>query len=162
MRALLAFFLIGFALWLGLAWAGYANRYAQSGENWYKGSKHLVELTLVREDRQNLSCGSDIMVDSVHCMYRADGRQLTSGPQDDGHVLRPYNTIKNEPLLAAGLWSSPAMAGELPAHRFSVVCQYEITEIVKSVSLRWSPTGSFEPTKQSLPVGTLSECVLPP
>ncbi len=53
------------------------------------------------------------------------------------------------------------MRGPLPAERFTVVCNYDIVGVIKSVSLRFSPNDKFDPAKQSLPVGILTDCVIP-
>lgn len=159
-RATLALLVTGFFLWLGIAWSGYAERFAQAGDNWSKGTKHQVELTLIREDKTNLACSSDARFGDLHCMYRGD-KKPADGPQDGSLVLQPYNTVKNEPLLAAGLWNTPTLTANLPSHRFTVVCQFEVTGVVRTVGLRWSTGGPFEPSKQSLAVGTLKACEIP-
>ena len=66
-----------------------------------------------------------------------------------------------ELFLAAGLWQAPILQGTLPAERFTVVCNYHIIGVLKAVSLRWSPTASFNPVDQSVTVGTLSDCAIP-
>jgi hypothetical protein len=160
-RTLCTLILIGFAVWLGWSWSGYARRYAQATEGWHVGGTELVELTLIGDDIHNLSCASDVVIEGLRCAYRPDGR--TPGPEasDDRHQLRPYNTVKHELLLGAGLWSAPALTGSLPPGRFSVVCNFNVRGVVKSASLRFAPTGSFTPLKRSVAVGTLTECVIP-
>ena len=153
--------LIGFALWLGWSWSGYARRYAQATEGWHVGGTELVELTLIREDIRSLTCAADVVIEGLRCAYRADGQTPNPGASDDRSLLRPYNTVKNELLLGAGLWSSPALTGSLPPGRFSVVCSFNLRGVVKSASLRFAPTGSFAPLKRSVAVGTLTECVIP-
>jgi hypothetical protein len=64
-------------------------------------------------------------------------------------------------LLAAGLWDSPGLRGSLPTERFTVMCNYDIVGVLKTVSLRWNPNDKFDPAKQSLPVGVLTDCVIP-
>lgn len=164
LRALLAFFVIGFCLWLGFAWSGYAAKYTQTLDGWRLGTTQLIELTLVKEDRQNLACASDVALGDLHCGYQSDGRSHASSlpeTEEDRHELRPYNTVKNELFLAAGLWSSSALRGALPGHRFTVVCNYSLIGLMKSVSLRWSPTGTFDPARITIPAGVLSDCVIP-
>jgi hypothetical protein len=152
---------IGVSLWLVFAWTGYKNRYSQQVEGWHLGATKMIEVTLIREDKQNLACASDKSFDGVHCGFRADQQPWGPGPEKDGSALQPYNTVKNELFLAAGLWVSPSLQGELPTTRFTVVCNYHVKGVLKSVSLRWSPTGSFGPVDQSVPVGTLTDCVIP-
>jgi hypothetical protein len=160
-RTLCTLILIGFALWLGWSWSGYARRYAQATEGWHVGGTELVELTLIREDVNNLGCAANAVIEGLHCAYRADGQTPNPGAPDDRNLLRPYNTVKNELLLGAGLWSAPALTHPLPPGRFSVVCNFNVRGVVKSAALRFAPTGSFAPLKRSVAVGTLTECVIP-
>ncbi len=152
---------IGVSLWLVFSWTGYKNRYSQQVEGWHLGATKMIEVTLIREDKQNLACSSDKSFDGVHCAFHANQQPWGPGPDKDGNALQPYNTVKNELFLAAGLWVSPNLQGELPTTRFTVVCNYHVKGVLKSVSLRWSPTGSFGPVDQSVPVGTLTDCVIP-
>jgi hypothetical protein len=41
------------------------------------------------------------------------------------------------------------------------VCNYRMVGSLKSASLRWQPTGQFGPAKDAVPVGLLTECVIP-
>lgn len=152
---------IGIALWLVLAWSGYKEKYTQQTEGWRLGSTQMVEITLIREDKKNLACASDRSFGDVHCGYRRDGTPKGPLPENDPHVLQPFNTVKNELFLAAGLWQASVLQGELPKDRFSVVCNYSILGVLKAVALRWSPTGSFNPVDKSVAVGTLSNCAIP-
>jgi hypothetical protein len=156
----------GFALWLGFAWSGYASRCALTPQGWQRGATRALELTLIREDLDNLACASDVAVDALHCAFRANRRApqvpMAPGAHRAPELLQPYVTVTGELLLAAGLWRSPLMRGALPTIRFTVVCDYHVTGVMKSVALRWSPSGAFEAARQALPVGSLSNCVLPP
>ena len=161
LRALLALFAIGFGVWVVFAWMKYDKNAAQTEQGWHKGSRALVELTLVREDVNKLACASNLTVEGLNCAYNANSQPRVPPPQDDAHLLRPYCNVKNEVLLASGLWSCPGMRGPLPSERFTVMCNYDIVGVIKSVSLRFSPTDKFDPAKQSLPVGILTDCVIP-
>jgi hypothetical protein len=152
---------IGVCLWLVFSWTGYKNRYSQQVEGWHLGATKMIEVTLIREDKQNLACASDKSFEGIHCAFHANQQPWGPGPETDGTALQPYNTVKNELFLAAGLWVSPTLSGELPTTRFTVVCNYHVKGVLKSVSLRWSPTGSFGPVDQSVTVGTLTDCVIP-
>jgi hypothetical protein len=154
-------FCIGIGLWLVLAWSGYKEKYTQQTEGWRLGSTKMLEITLIREDRRNLACASDKTFGDVHCGYHKDGSQFGPRPEDSPHILQPFNTVKNELFLAAGLWQAPILQGTLPAERFTVVCNYHVVGVLKAVSLRWSPTGTFNPVDQSVAVGTLSDCTIP-
>jgi hypothetical protein len=160
-RPLVSLVAIGAFVWLIFAVSGYGRRYAQMAQPWSKGGTHLVEISLIREDIDNLSCASDVVLEEgVRCNY-ANDRQRMTPPIDERLMLRPYTTVNHELLLGAGLWSAPDLRSNLPAYRFTVACNFHITGIMKSVSLRWSPTGSFDPVKQSVPAGTLSDCAFP-
>ncbi len=148
-------------LWLFFTWTGYANKYAQVTEGWHLGQTKLIEVTVVREDKGRLACSSDTVTDGIHCAYRTNGQPFEASTQDDSHVLSPYNTVKNELFLASGLWTSTALRGQLPTERFTVACNYKILGVLKSVGLRWSVNGSFDPVKQSVTLGTLTDCVIP-
>jgi hypothetical protein len=157
----LGFFCIGISLWLAFSWTSYRNRYAQQVEGWQLGATKMVELTLIREDKNNLACASDQSFDGIHCGFHATHEPWGPGPEYDVQALQPYNTVKSELFLASGLWVSPALQRELPETRFTVVCNYHVKGVLRSVSLRWSATGNFSPVDQSLPVGALTDCVIP-
>ena len=152
---------IGVGLGLVFAWSGYGDRYAQLTDGWRLGGTRLIEITLVAQDKDNLACASDLVMDGLHCAYRADRRPFDPGGADEAHTLRPYNTTASELFLGGGLWGLPALARQLPRDRFTVACNYTVLGVAKSVSLRWSPTGPFDPLKPTVTVGRLSDCVIP-
>ncbi len=159
---LFSLFSIAVVVGVLFAWTGYSNRYAQVTEGWHIGQTKLIEITVVREDKERLACASDVMFDGIHCGWRANGKPFEAHTQDDPNVVSPYNTLKNELFLAAGLWTSLKAAGiQLPNERFTAACNYKIQGVLKSVSLRWQQNASFDPVKQSVTVGTLSNCVIP-
>jgi len=162
--SLLGLFGIGIVLWLILTLTGYGKRYEHARDGWAMGATASVEITLVREDRDKLACASNLVLDGLHCAYRADGKEFAPKPADDSLVLRPYYTADQQLLLGAGLWSSPGMRGPLPDKRFTVVCNYHVVRAVTSVTLRWAPDQGFGPLPKggSPPVGSLSDCVIPP
>ena len=162
-RVTLALFAIGFATWLILAWTAHRREYSATGAAWHRGARNFIEITLVPEDRANLACAADAVLDGLHCGFRAGGQpHPLNGADDDAQVLRPYNTVTGELFLGAGLWGSAALASGLPAGRFTVLCDLDIVGGLRKVALRWAPTGAFEPIGRSLAVGTLRDCVLPP
>jgi len=155
------FLCIGVSLWMIFAWTGYKDRYSQQTEGWHLGATKMIEVTLIREDKKSLACASDRSFDGIHCGFHANTLPWGPGPEQDSTTLQPFNTIKNELFLASGLWSTPVLQGELPTTRFTVVCNYHVKGVLRSVSLRWSPTGTFSPVDQSVAVGTLTDCVIP-
>ena len=80
---------------------------------------------------------------------------------DNPQILQPYNTVGNELLLGASLWTSSDLKEPLPRGRFSVVCNYHIKGVVKSVAIRFNPDAPFDPVRKTVTVGTLTEWVLP-
>jgi hypothetical protein len=160
-RGSVALVFIGAALWIVYAWTAYGDRYAQAAAGWQIGGTHLVEVTLLAEDRQRLACASAVTVEGLHCGYRSPKQQFDPSPVDDPHQLRPYNTVKNELFLAAGLWDSPKMPTSLPNRRFTVVCNFHVVGVLKSVSLRWELKGRFVPVQAPLAVGRLTHCEIP-
>jgi hypothetical protein len=158
---LLCLFMVTFAIWAIFTWTGYGQRYAPHADGWYKGGTRSIEVTLVREDAQNLACASDVVFDGMHCGFRSNQQPFDAQGTDDRLLLRPYYTVEQVLFLGAGLWSSLGLAGQLPKERFSVVCNYRMVGSLKSASLRWQPTGQFGPAKDAVPVGLLTECVIP-
>lgn len=150
---------LGLALFVGYSVSGYRTRYAQSSAGFVAGSARLVELTVIREDRENLACASDVVSSELRCGHHQD--QSLRTPVDEPNTLRPYNTVTNELLLGAGLWTSTALPATLPERRFTVTCNYHVTSVLKSAALRWTVGGKFDPLSQSIPVGTLKDCVIP-
>ena len=158
---LTGFLSIGVALWLILAWSGYKEKYSQQNEGWHLGATKMVEITLIREDKKTLACASDKSFSGVHCGYQQNGQPWGTTQETDPQVLQPFNTVKNELFLAAGLWQSPILHEPLPTERFTVVCNYRVLGVLRAVSLRLALTGSFGPVDQSVPVGTHSDCTIP-
>lgn len=159
--SLASFCLIGFVVWLVSAGSRYRDEYAQVTEGWRVGSTREVELTLVRQDKHNLACASDQSFAGLRCGYRRNSQPAGPLSPDNPQILQPYNTVGNELLLAAGLWSSPDLKGTLPASRFSVVCNYHIKGIMRAAAIRFDPAAPFGPVSKSITVGSLSDCMLP-
>jgi len=158
---LLSLFVICFGVWAIFAWMDYGKRYAPLADGWYAGGTRSIEITLVREDTNNLDCASDVVVEGLHCAYRADQQPFEPGGTNELVRLRPYNTVDQVVFLGAGLWSSPGLSGPLPSERFTVTCNFRMVSTIKSVAMRWAAGGAFTPGKNALPVGVLSDCVIP-
>jgi hypothetical protein len=147
-----------FSLWIVFTWSGYSDKYAQVTEGWSLGSTKMIEVTLIKEDRDTLSCASDLSFEGNRCAFAKNGSPVAG--VDDAHRLQPFNTVKNELFIASNLWTSLGLK-ELPKERFSAVCNYRVLGVAKNLSLRWSKTAAFDPLKHSVAVGTLSNCVIP-
>jgi len=161
-RVTLALFVIGLTVWLLLARAAYRREYSGTGVAWHRGSRNFIEITLVRDDQVNLACATDASMQGLLCGFRADRRALPSAAVDDAHLLRPYNTVNGELFLGAGLWTSLAQLGALPAGRFTVTCDFEIAGAIHSVALRWARDGNFDGAPRDLAAGVLRDCAIPP
>jgi hypothetical protein len=160
-RSFLAFCLIGFGVWLVSAGKRYRENYTQTVDGWRIGATRMVELTLVSDDKRDLACASDQVIAGLHCGYRSDLREAGPSSPADRKILQPFNTIKNELLLGAGLWSSSALKEPLPRDRFTVVCNYHVEGVMKSGSTRFAIDGSFAPLGKIVTVGPLTDCVMP-
>jgi hypothetical protein len=161
LRVILALFVIGLAIWVMFTASGYRNTYVSANECWRRGGRNLIELTVVREDKINLACASNAAVGDLRCGYAADRRVQPAPGPDEAHMLRPYNTTGGQLLLGAGLWSGAAMSKDLPAGRFTAWCDFEALGAVRSVALRWAPSGDFAPATKALPAGSLHDCFIP-
>lgn len=157
----LSLFLIGFGVWLVFAWTRYREEYAQVTEGWHLGGTQMVELTVVKDDVRDLACASDQVIKGLHCGYRSDLSEVGPQPPDDRQVLQPYNTTKSELLLGAGLWSFPELKQRLPADRFTVVCNFHVEGVMKSVLVRFVPSAGFGPVGGTVAVGDLTDCMIP-
>jgi hypothetical protein len=151
---------IAFVLWLIFTVSGYANGYAQAMEGWRLGGTHMVELTLVREDREDGGCASDVRVVDVRCEFGAD-QELAAEPPGKSQALRPYKSITDQLLLGAGLWDAEALRGSLRRGRFTVVCNFHVLGVMRSAALRWRKKDAFSRAKETIPVGKFSQCVIP-
>jgi hypothetical protein len=154
----LTLWLIVAVVWLVSAGSRYREEYSQSQEGWRIGSTRSVELTLVPQDKTNLGCASDQVVQGLRCGFRRGGAEAVPPSPE---VLQPLNTVGNELLLGAGLWAGRDMKGSLPPHRFTVVCNYNIKGVMKSVAIRFDPAAAFSPVGRTVTLGTLTDCVIP-
>jgi hypothetical protein len=161
MPTLVTFYSIGIALWLIFAWSGYDTKYSQTTDSWKLNSTKMIEITLIGEDKVNLACASDANVHGLHCGYNAQHQKVPGEVDTDPQLLQPYNTVANELFLGAGLWTNPVLKGPLPGQRFTVMCNYKVLGAAKNVSLRWGVKAAFDPLKNSVAVGSLSDCVIP-
>ena len=152
---------IAFGVWVATAGKRYREEYRQSVEGFRLGGTRLVELTLVASDQQALACAADVAVDALRCGHRADGSAAGPTAPDDATVLQPYYTVGGELLLGAGLWRSPALQGPLPTSRFTAACNFHCQGVTRAATIRFAPGAAFAGTGKLVPVGTLSDCVLP-
>jgi hypothetical protein len=152
---------ISFGVWLVTAGKRYREQYNQSVEGFVLGGTRMVELTLVASDKHVLACASDIVVDGLHCGYRADSSEAGAVSPEDTTMLQPFVTGGGEMLLGAGLWLSPGLKEPFPTGRFAVVCNFHVAGVTRSAAIRFAVDAAFAPTGRLVPVGTLTDCVYP-
>ena len=157
MLSFLAFCLICFGVWVVSAGTQYREEYAQLTEGWRVGSVRSIEVTLVKEDKQNLACASAQELWGLRCAGAGQPGQTNPDPL----TLQPYNTIGNQLFLGAGLWNSPDLREPLPPARFTVICNYHIKGVAKGIRVRFAHAGPFVPLGKTVMVGTLTDCVIP-
>ncbi|HVZ71786.1 MAG TPA: hypothetical protein VHJ20_05365 [Polyangia bacterium] len=160
-RVTLAFFTVAVAAWIVLSWTGYRGDYVGAQQAWHRGAHNLVEITLVREDETKLACASGVSLGALACAFDGDRHPRAVAPPDPD-LLRPYSTTGGDVIVGAGLWSAATLRRPLPAERFTVVCDFEVVDLVRSLSLRWAPDAAFDAATKSLPVGRLTGCTVPP
>lgn len=126
---------------------------------WATGSVQNIDITLMATDRGNLSCASKEEVAGRHCEFKAASEKW---PADDKQTLRPYRLAgNNDPVLAAGVWSEPAVTKGLPNDRFTLRCKYKVEGKVTKPGVRWQssePTFYDEPF--DWPAGSVSDCAI--
>ncbi len=155
--SLVLFCVVCFSVWVVSAGKRYREEHAQATEGWRVGTTRMIEITVVPADKQNLACASDRDYWGLRC----SGRQELGEAGPEPNVLQPFNTTGNQLFLGAGLWHSPDLKGSLPRGRFTVTCDYTIRGVAKSPAIRFSRTGAFAPTRKTVTVGTLTDCVIP-
>lgn len=159
------------ALWLTLlavaaavlGVGGYYLARRLSHPKWKVGSEVSVEITLVATDKAGLACAASDEVAGKRCAFEEPRKPATAAKgADDKALLKPYTTTDRRNLLAAGLWSEPALAGDLPSGRFSVKCSFVIEGMMKQLSVRWGTGGQWSPPVNDWFTGTVKSCTLVP
>lgn len=154
----------------GLA-AGFAILGRESGgggrvtPTWQIGQSVDVELTLKNDDRTELVCASPVDVKGLHCAQEAPNKPWSKpdSPEDkDKKLFKPYTTTNGAELLGAGLWSEPALSGQLPPSRFSVKCKFKVEGKVSHPGIRWGSDRPFYDSPNDWFAGRLEGCKLNP
>ena len=134
---------------------------AAANPKWKDGQKVDVEITLVADDIKKLACWSPQELNGRHCAFEAPTKGWPTGDADDAKLLRPYTTTDGAQLLAAGVWSQPAMtAGKLPSARFAIKCGFTVEGKLKRPGIRWSSEGAWLDRTDDLYAGVVSDCKL--
>jgi hypothetical protein len=130
---------------------------------WKTGQTVDVEITLVKQDKDELACASPQDVKGRRCAQeRANKAWATPGDNDDKKLFKPYTTTTGAELLAAGLWSEPAMTTNLPNVRFSVKCKFTVEGIIKQPAIRWASDRPYYDSPTEWPAGVVSGCTVIP
>jgi len=165
-KSVLLFFVIVIGLGAGFAILGRETPQGEAAKpKWKVGEVVDVEITVVKSDRQDLSCASAEEVGGKHCAFEAlDKPPASPKPwskgdvNDDKKLLKPYTTVDRIQFAAAGLWTDPALSPDkLPATRFSVKCKYKVEGNLKELGVRWNPTDQWYANKDWY-AGSVSDC----
>ena len=127
---------------------------------WKEGDTVDVDITLVSTDKQDLACASGGDVKGFHCGFESQGKRWTkSDPADEKKTLRPYSTTTGINFLAAGVWSDPALSGELPKTRFAVTCKLNVAGKMPRADVRWHEGEGWNSVNEWF-TGDVSNCKL--
>lgn len=142
---------------------GREEQQAPPNMKWNVGQTVDVEITLVKNDRNELACAAADEVAGRHCAFESAAKPWTKGDvNDDTKLLKPYTTTDRAQFTAAGVWSEAALAADkIPASRFSLKCRYKIEGKLKNMSVRWEQTGQWFPNNEWF-AGSVSECKVVP
>jgi hypothetical protein len=134
-----------------------------SRPRWSAGETVNVEITLVPDDRNGLSCSASDEIAGKHCAFEAIDKAWSKGyTTDDKKLFKPYTTVGHVQFVAAGMWSQPELAPDrLPFKRFSVKCKYRVDRLLKNLAVRWRPTEQWY-LQEEWYAGSVSDCKLVP
>ncbi len=127
---------------------------------WTVGTTVTVLLTLDPKDDDNLACASDAEIGGKHCEFK-DKTARFGDKSEDATTLKPYKTVQDEPLLAAGVWSGPDIAkGKRPTGRFNLKCQFKVEGKVTRPLVRWAAAGPWGEQDVDWFAGSVSNCTI--
>jgi hypothetical protein len=159
-KSMILFVVIVAGLAAAFALLGQESSTGPAAPKWKTGDTPELEITLIADDKKNLACAAPDAIEGKHCAFEAQAKPWSKGDStDDKTLLKPYTTVDHVQVLAAGLWSDPALTGTLPATRFSVKCKFKVEGKMKTTSMRWNIDGGWNDVKD-LHAGSLSGCKL--
>ena len=159
-KSMILFVVIVAGLAAAFALLGQESSTGPAAPKWKVGESPDLELTLVADDKKNLACATPDEIGGAHCAFEDKAKPWSKGDSaDDKKLLKPYTTVDHVQILAAGVWSDPALAGALPTTRFSVKCKYKVEGKMKAASIRWASDGPWYDSKD-LYSGSISGCKL--
>lgn len=136
------------------------NPFGTPPPKWKIGQIVQVDLTLDPLDDTKLACASATDVGGKRCEYESKTARF-AGKLEDTTQLRPYTTVDQVHLLAAGVWSSPDIAKEKrPKDRFTLRCDYKVETKVASPAVRWDVAGQWNEKDEEWYAGLASNCKL--
>jgi hypothetical protein len=132
---------------------------AAAPPKWNEGQSVDVDITLVSTDKTDLACASGTEVKGLHCGFESQGKRWTKGDAaDDKKILRPYSTTNNINMLAAGVWSEPALAGDkMPGARFTFKCKFNVVGKMPRADVRWHEGEGWNNVTEWY-TGSVSDC----
>jgi hypothetical protein len=156
----LLFFVIVAGLGAGFAILGREPEQAPR-PRWKVGETVDVDVTLVKEDRQDLACSSADAVAGKHCGFEAANKPWSKGASADATLLRPYATVDHANFAAAGMWDNPTLAADkIPSARFVMKCKFKVEGMIK-LAVRWHENEPWS-GQNEWPAGSVSDCKLGP
>ena len=159
-KSMLLFVIIVGGLTAAFVLFGESSSSGPAAPKWKVGESPDLELTLVADDKTKLACAAPEEIAGARCAFEDKTQARPAGDTaDDKKLLKPYTTVDHVQILAAGLWSDPALTGTLPPTRFSVKCKYKVEGKVKSSWMRWDIGGSWNEVKD-IYAGSISGCKL--
>jgi hypothetical protein len=162
-KSMILFVLIIGGLAVGFAMLGREEQQAPPTMKWKVGETTDVEITLVKNDRNELACAAADEIGGKHCAFESNTKPWSKGDlNDDKKLLKPYTTTDRAQFVAAGVWSEPALAADkIPASRFSLKCKFKVEGKLKNMSVRWEQTGQWYPNNEWF-AGAVSDCKVVP
>lgn len=129
-----------------------------------EGSKHIVDITLVGNDHDNLACSIDGDVAGLTCSHGPDQKQVRAEPARETDTrLQPMTTKDHLTILVAGVWSQPEVQKKVkkakPTTRFTASCQVVLRGSVEKARVRWKRGEAWMPATH-VPVMAAESCTV--
>lgn len=161
-KSITMFVVVVGVLAVGFALLGQERGGAARGPSWKVGQTVDLEITTTANDKRELSCASSEEINGHHCGFESTTKKWSKDPsEDDKKTYRPYTSVDNIQFVAAGLWSEPALAANLPASRFTVKCKYLVEGKLKAPTFHWESGWEGQPRGEMF-AGSLSSCTIKP
>ena len=128
------------------------------------GTKHIVDITLVGLDHDDLACAVDDKVAGLSCGHAYDQTERDKTPaREDTTRLQPMTTKSGLTVLASGVWSQPAIQQKLnkskPKTRFTASCEVVLRGSVEKARVRWKKSEGWHAATH-VPVVVAESCTV--